>query len=91
MADGFASESPRTQNPSTDPAENFTGLLRVEAPGKNLQHLARKNTRQFELIETKNSGYIVRLQVESDWKIQSRPHLYSTRIKKQGWPRCISP
>jgi hypothetical protein len=61
MADGFASVSPRRQIPSTDPRGNFTELLRVEAPGKNLQHLARKNTRQFELIETKNSGYIVRL------------------------------
>ena len=42
MADGFASVSPRRQIPSTDPRGNFTELLRVEAPGKNLQHLARK-------------------------------------------------
>jgi hypothetical protein len=80
MADGFASVSPRRQIPSTAPRGNFTELLLVEALGKNLQHLARKNTRQFELKETKNSVYIVPLQVEVVGKIQSRPHLYSARI-----------
>jgi hypothetical protein len=56
MADGFASVSPWRPIPSADPRGNFTELLCVEAPGKNLQHLARKNTRQFELIETKKLG-----------------------------------
>jgi hypothetical protein len=82
MADGFASVSPRRQIPSTDPRGNFTELLLVEALGKNLQHLALKNTRQFELRETKNSGYIVPLQVESGWKnSKSSPSLFGPNLK----------
>jgi hypothetical protein len=85
MAIGFASVSPRRQIPTTDPRRNFTELLHVEAPGKNLQHLARKNTRQFELIETKNSSYIVRLQVESGWKnSKSSPSLFGPELKNKG-------